>query len=291
MYQLVIEENPSAKKNNKTRQFSALLLGYMTADTLLSSSDPLRPLFMVLTGSEAALRPVVMNLRLGRKGSVEKVKAKDSGWEPRTTKTWIEFLKSSGHEVVWQRGTPATVTFCHNALLQADPGMIDPTACNFAVLTPKWWVDKQLKALTPDIIQPVLAHAKRLRLNEFDNELSAPAFSDDEIIAMLPQAARFCHYLDKRTRRPLLNSYAFNLQLYLAALSGRIASFAYINQDGKPYSTSLPWGVWHWATGFREIGMKQLGFLPPVLVKTTHQHLDNWLAGQVKLYRSVGGEN
>lgn len=288
MYQLVIEENPSAKKNHKTRQFSAVLLGYVTADTLLYGGDVLRPLFMALTGSEAALRPLVMNLRLGHKGTVEKIK-NTSGWEGRKAKTWIEFLKSSGHEVTWQRSTPAIVTFCHNGLLQADPGMIDPDACNFVVLTPKWWVAEQLKSLTPDIIQPVLAHAKRLRLNEFNNELSAPAFSDNEIIAMLPQAARFCHYLDKRTRRPLLNSYAFNLQLYLAALCGRIASFPYVTQEGKPYSTSLPWGVWHWATGFREMGMERLGFTPPVLVKTTHQQLDIWLAEQVKLYRSVGG--
>jgi hypothetical protein len=286
MYQLTIEKKV-AKNSQKTRQFSGALLGYLTADVLWElggAKDVIRPIFLVLAGSEPSLRPLVANLQGGRKAFREGMTGR--GWSSGA-RTWFEIMKSAGFTYAWQRGETAAVTISQPALFQADPGLIDPERCQFVVLTPNWWWQREYGRLLADqeAVNAVLAHARALDLTETNNVLDTPPFTPDEILQMVPQAVRFAHVLDKRTRRPILNGMAFCLQIYLAALTAGIASFSHRDVG---YRNDPPWGRRaRWVKGFTEEGMEQLGFLPAVVASAEQEQIDLFLSDQVRLYRAA----
>lgn len=286
MQRLVIEKQPESKRGKgKTKVFSGMMLGYMTADFLWDGGgkeNTVRPLFLALAGSEPSLRPLVANLQSGKRAYAEDVKERGL-WNSRRNHQWFEILKSAGYVYHWQRGETSTVTIYQHRMFLADPGLIDPEQCQFVVLTPQWWSTQQHRKLldSQEDVEWVMNHARRLELTETNNVLDAPPFTPAELLATVPQAVRFAHFLDKRTRRPLLSDMAFCLQVYLSALSSGIASFS--------YGSGEKWGRARWSSQFREKGMEHLGFLPGVAMNCSQNQVDMFLSDQVRLYRAVSG--
>ena len=280
MFELTIEKKAKTKRG-KSKIFSGALLAHMTADVLwdVGGSDSVRPIYLVLAGSEPALRPLVANLQSGKRAYQRRM----GGGYMSGARTWFEIMKSARYTYSWQRGDVATVTIYQHDLFVADPGMIDPEQCQFIVTTPQWWQEQDYARLlaNQELVERVLGHASQLELGDVENVLGTPAFSPDRILRMVPEAVRFAHYLDKRTRRPLLNDMAFCLQLYLAALTSGLASFSHV--------TGKKWGhTADWVQGFVESGMEELGFLPSVVMCVEQEEVDSFLADQVRLYRAVG---
>jgi hypothetical protein len=163
---------PEAGK--KGRSFSAKCVSIVGAETM-------RPIWAQFAGTDAELRPFATNLRLGRK-------AEPGNGRKHSNSDRLEFLKSAGYQVAWQRETEGSlVTFYHPDLFRLDPGMVDPEGAKFVMLTPQWWLDAQAVG------------------------------ADDA------QAHLFAAYLDRRTRCPLVADGAFYRQLYAAAIDHGLA--------------------------------------------------------------------
>ena len=276
MQNLVITSKPTA--DGKTRQFSAILLAYMRADMLWeggqANTNNLRPVYLVVAGTENGLRPFLANIRAWRKAEVQ---SDTRRWSSRNA-TCMEVLKSAGYAYTWQRGDGARggkqhlVTIYLPTLFNVNPGMIDKEMCSFISAPPAWWVKEQDAALRrelPDVCTAVLRHARRLGF----------ADSDDAILAALPQAAHYCMYLDRRTRRPLINDLAFCLQLYYAALEDGVASTS-SDKKGAFYHT--------WANTFECSNVERVGLAArPVVTHVSQETIDDFLVKQVQLWNEV----
>lgn len=280
---LTIENKPT--KNGKTRQFSATLLGYIKADMLWeggrTDTKAIRPVALWVGGSEAALRPFLANLKTGRKANIVTA----NRWRHNQSDGQIEMLRSAGYDYVWQKlagGTAVACAYLHE-LFVTDPGLIDSATCEFISAPPQWWVAQQVALLDtqPDLWQPVLRHARRLHL--LDESVAPlgklPPFTEDELKMAVALAYHFCTSLDRRTRRPLINSLDFYLQVYLAMLSARGSSHP--NNAG-----------WPWARGskhFSANGLDRLGVAYPAQMRASQEALDEFLVQQAAIYRQYGG--
>lgn len=122
-------------KGDKTRSFSAVLLGMVTCPRLVPSPDRdcKRPLWMTLAASEAQMRAFVANLQDGRKAMMEGDKSKK-----------IELLKSSGYVAATQREVEgALATLYLPDLVRLDPGMVDPEGAKFLMVVSRPWLNAQ----------------------------------------------------------------------------------------------------------------------------------------------------
>lgn len=172
---------PEAGK--KGRAFSAKLTAMVVGDRLWSAGggETIRPIWAQFVGTDAELRPFATNLKLGRKA--EPTDNRRGGNSDR-----VEFLRSVGYQMAWQREPEGTIlTVYHPDLFRLDPGMVDPAGATFVMLVPRWWTEAQT----------VDAEAAR--------------------------ASLFAAYLDRRTRCPLVADVAFYRQLLAAALETGIA--------------------------------------------------------------------
>ncbi len=289
MKKLVIDVK-STVKEGKTRRFSAVMLGYVTADLLWEGGGhqtETRPVYITVAGTDAALRPFLANFH--SKGAKADLHLSDrSSWDK--SRHWFRCLKSAKYEAVWQRdadpGGVHMVSLFQRSLFAADPGLIDPDCCSFLSVPPLWWHNEQLATIRADheLAGKVVAHARALGLLDTDKEtrIGVPiTFEDEEaFINMLPQAAHFMMCFDKRTRRPLVNDLAFALQVYLSALADGLASTS--------KQSSWDWARQKWASnGFSEISSIKLGLKPGVIMHVRHERLDEFLTNQVKLYSEV----
>jgi hypothetical protein len=169
----------------KGRSFTARCIALVVADGLWASgnSDNVRPVWAQFVGSDAEMRPFATNLMLGRK--LEKA----GGSRRASACDRIEFLKSAGCQLAWQREPEGTILTVYNPdLFRLDPGMVDPKGAAFVMLTPRWWVEAQ----TLDAVDA--------------------------------RASLFAAMLDRRTRCPLPADVAFYRQLLDAALVQGLAS-------------------------------------------------------------------
>src|ERR1700733_9612178 len=192
----------------KGRSFRATCVAMVTAIHLMETagSDTIRPVWAMFAGTDSELRPFMTNLKLGRKANY------NTGWRSRAGDR-IEFLKSVGYYMAWQKETLGSlVTIFHPDLFRLDPGMVDPQGIKFLILVPKDW--EQDQAL--DRKGPV-EHVRKI----------CPNFplKDEELEALVPTAYLFAAYLDRRTRCPLIADGKFYLQLLCAALDEHLASF------------------------------------------------------------------
>jgi hypothetical protein len=171
----------------KSRSFHATLLSYIKADALWAGgqakTDNVRPVWARFAGSPEMLRAFVANLRVGHlaewtsgQGYAQKLIAR------------FEFQKSVGYEVTHQSSEHGqVVTVAMPTLLSYEPGIIDPDAMRFVLITPHWWIAEQ--GIPPD----------------------------------LAQAVRFHTYVRNRTRRPIIPDRDFALLLLRRALEHKIA--------------------------------------------------------------------
>lgn len=252
MFSMTIEVNPKSEFA-KSRRFSADCLCYVTADHLWETGGNAgdskdRPVYAVFVGKETTLRPFIANLRLGRKAQQT-----DRGSRK------FEFLKSVPYVYSWQRfqdGNAAITVFLPE-LFVLDPGMIDPSWCQFVSLVPTWWANQLLDYLPQREIDAVQAHATKLGVQrDVKNEVAS--------------AAHFARLLDKRTRLPLVNSLAFSWQLYDRA----VAEMERRSRSSYSYD---------WAYGCKDAGFEG----DPMRFAMHHDTLDEFLRDEVKKFREV----
>lgn len=288
MNTLTIERESKTKKG-KTRRFSAVYLSSIRADILwdggrTDTGRVERPVFLAVAGGDTALRPFLANLRMGRRADI---KTEDNRRYDESLA--IQLLRSTRYDEVAQRhGDTTIVQLLHPDIWPVEPGMVDPDHVSFLSIAPAWWHREQLDDLLADreLAGRVLAHAERtgLRLapNQGTSRNSKPDLTDDELLDLLPDAARFIQYLDRRTRRPIPNDPAFYLQIFIYALARGQASLSKAHE--YYWKSPLSWAYHKWASGFDEFETAAAGFRPGVVMHLTTEAADEFLAGQVKIY-------
>lgn len=251
----------------KGRSFQATSVAMVLAGGLtdLGSGNCLRPVWAMFAGPEAALRPFMMNLRLGRKADP----VGRSSYSRQKSDERIEFMKSVGYCISWQREPEGSLaTIYHPDLFRLDPGMVDPDGINFVMMVPSDWAAQQ--AIDP---KPAWQHVARL------------GFPIDKVNAkdLLPAAYWMAAYLDRRTRCPMPADGKFYLQLLIAALDQGLASTP---TDNLKYGSSYrEWGF-NQMHGFRAAGLESIGISQALSFSASHEVFEKFLADQVTLYFS-----
>lgn len=283
MRQLTIEAPDSIKKK-KTRRFSAILLGYITADLMWeggsAKTDDDRPIYLAVAGPPTTLNPFLANLRSGRKAVI------DNKNYSRTQER-IQCLKSAGYETTTTTvGRDSVATLMLPELFAVDPGMIDPHVCRFLSIPPAWWTSEQFHSLLSDqnMVNAIIAHARSLGLMSDGRDRLLPIprqQSAEEILRLIPLATHFALCLDRRTRRPIITDPRFFLQLFVSALHHGLASVP--GWSGYP-----AWGHQEWAKGFKMVGTNEMGFSAGVMFTAQHQGgVDAFLSKNVQMYQGV----
>lgn len=282
-------EKKAKTKHGKSRTFHANLLAYLQADHMWeggrTETRAVRPVALWIGGTEPALRPFVANLRKGRKAEM----LVPTGWSRKEARGRIEILRSAGYDYVWQRtaGGEVIVTIYLHELFAMDPGLIDSSVCQFISAPPRSWVDLQLGLLaaTPGLWDRVLQHARCLGLMDGgeDSPIGVPvALTEDGLRLATVLAYSFCNSLDRRTKRPLINSLEFYVQIYLSLLG----------QGGASYPKDHEW---KWAVTKRSAplahGLERLGIPNAAAMRVGQDELDDFLADQASIYREHGGVN
>jgi hypothetical protein len=252
--------------DRKGRTFAATLLGTIEADSLWErgTSDAIRPVWAVFTGTEDALRPFAANLRLGRKATFPS--------NSRKAET-LELLKTAGYQYVWQREPEGSIlTVFLPDLFRLDPGMVDPDGAKFVILPDAAWLRDQ----KIDTESRLYSYALSLMGQD-----SHAKFDVSMMPVLIPLAFLFSAYLDRRTRVPLLSDGRFYVQLLLACLRDGLASFS--SDRG-----SFRWGRREAGFGcnfsFVELGTCGLGMVPGIAFSATHEQIDSLLAAEVAVF-------
>lgn len=251
------------KEEGKGRVFRAVCLASVEADPLweggATAGDKRRPVWAVFGGSEGDLRPFMANLRLGKPIRFPDDK---SGYSRRHKGEKMEFLRSAGYELISQRtpdGTMVTVTLPD--LVRVDPGMVDPEAVRFVMLTSQEYLAAQPVSVG-DAARAV--HHARRAVPEL------PKVLDEHIV---PAAMLFTAYLDRRTRCPIVADARFHLQLFAACLRGGLASLPE-PRHGEEFGCSK--------TLAAEVhGLDDLRIARPVTFQASHDAIEALLATEV----------
>lgn len=280
MQELVIQPGEGSKKG---RSFQAVCVAVMTANALFPEANgkTIRPVWAMFAGSESELRPFMANLRLGRKAEPSIASYRKQGDGER-----VEFLKTVGFTIGWQRETEGTLaTIFHPGLFRLDPGMVDPAGISFVMLVPNEWADAQ--KLDPEA---AVAYVKTLGF----------PVTDEVLTALVPTAYLFAAYLDRRTRCPLVPDGRFYLQLLCASLTAGIASFpgtdvkhSYGHRDewghNKRHGFNFSFGGYSNYRG--DPGYEALNIRHAISCMVNHEDFEAFLAEQVtEFYARTDGD-
>ncbi|MDQ2807383.1 MAG: hypothetical protein M3Z04_10810 [Chloroflexota bacterium] len=303
---------PSARRKApkvvaKTREFRAGLVGYVAAGDWWgggsSGAENIRPVYATFVAGEGAMRPFLANLRLGRRAIVQPYRDQlvYGGSAPTG---YLELLKSAGYQALEQRvtGGPQGATLFSTLYLPTvctlDPGLIDPTGIRFVALTPQAWIRAQQATFSADsaAVAAVAAHVQALGLVGTPRPAGGAPWTLADLLALVPQAVHTVAYLERRTTRPLVNTVAFSLQLFLAGLERGLFSLPHPVDAGTRTLRFRPGDYdpadrWHWArhttityqTFFAD-GVAALGLAAPVACHHPHTVIDPFLAQQVTRY-------
>jgi hypothetical protein len=268
MRDLVIEP----KTGKKGRSFRAVLMASIEADLLwlggMTDTDALRPVWAMFGGSDQELRSFITNLTLGRKAIF---KTKNTNYR-RTKDEKLEILKSSGYRVFWQREAEGSIaTIFLPELFQLDPGMVDPGGVKFVLAPSQEWFEKQRIDTTP-----LIHHARKCGYHD----LTPEQLEDLATLSYL-----FAAYLDRRTRCPLVADGRFYIQVMLACLKQKLASFSVI-ADRHYYGEETPFGQ-HPSNMYYEVGTKGVGLQPGLAFRADHTTLETLLSQEVSTYFSI----
>ena len=291
----------------KTREFRAGLVGYVAANDWWSGgstgADNIRPVYVTFLAGEGAMRPFLANLRLGRRALIQPYQDQLT-YGGRAPTGYLELLKSAGYQALEQRvtGGPQGALLFSTLYLPAvctlDPGLIDPTGIRFVALTPQAWIRAQQASFSADsaAVAAVAAHVQALGLVGARRPAGGSPWTLADLLALVPQAVHTVAYLERRTTRPLVNTVAFSLQLFLAGLEAGLFSLPHPVDAGTRTLRYRPGDYdpadsWHWArhTGdpyqsFFADGVAALGLAAPVACHRPHAAIDPFLAGQVTRY-------
>ncbi len=260
------------KEGAKGRSFTATCVGIATADGLWETNGKtIRPVWAMFAGSDAELRPFVTNLRLGRKADRHSNHSSRGGDEER-----LEFLKSVGYQVTWQRETEGSiVTLFHPDLFRLDPGMVDPAGIQFVLLVPTDWSEAQTVE-----VEAAVTHVRAL----------APTVDPCFLESLVPTAYLFAAFLDRRTRCPLVSDGRFYLQLLVASLDQGLASLAgncaRYNQDRREWGHNSRHGFNVEVGGERysRESIETIGLRHAISFHASHEQFEAFLAEQVALF-------
>lgn len=267
-------------QEGKGRTFRAMCLATIEADALWPGgvSDDRRPVWSMFAGSENELRPFATNLQLGRKAQ-----AVTNGYSKRD-KDRIELLKSARYALSYQREAEGSIATAYLPdLFRLDPGMVDPSGARFVLAPTKVWLEAQ----TVDV-EMLTRHVTALA----ERGLRAPAENEAEVLPLLaPMAYLFAAYLDRRTRLPLLSDGRFYLQLLLACLDQKCASFAYKAGDRGYNGYAYGYENWGYSKNLRFYaeGLDEVGVTPPIAFAADHDAFGELLAEQVAVFFSLTG--
>lgn len=262
------------QSEGKGRTFRSVCLTTVEADTLweggAATTDNMRPVLAVFAGSDAEIRPFLMNLLQGRKASFA---SRESGYRKKEDR--LEILKSSKFQVAWQReaeGTLATVFLPE--LFRMDPGMVDPVGAKFVLLPTHEWVKGQKIDCAP-----IVRHVRRLLPK--DKLETIEALSVESLTALVPLAFLFVAFLDRRTRCPILQDGRFYLQLLVTCLAEGLATWStpehsYRRDFGQVGSMR-----------FRVEREAEMGFVPGLAFSASHQEIQRVLAEQTTIFFKV----
>ncbi len=264
------------KSEGKGRSFAATCVALVTADSLWETGGKtVRPVWAMFATSDAELKPFMANLRLGRKAEKASNANRSHGDEDR-----LEFLKSAGYQVTWQRAEEGSLaTIFYPELFRLDPGLVDPSGIKFVLLVPTDWSETQQVD-----VSSAVKHVHTL----------APTLDVDLLSSLVPTAYLFAAFLDRRTRCPLVADGRFYLQLLVASLHYGFASFAGRNARYNPHRED--WGH-HPKHRFNvEIGgdsysresIETIGFQHAISVLGKHEEFEAFLAEQVTLFFDRG---
>lgn len=310
MQTLTIAFEPTNKRQ-KGRAFTVVKVADITANHLwfggASETRTLRPVYLALGGNPTELGPFLANLRMGTPATLH-----DTTWSDSYGRKIViryELLVSGSYQIISQTlpdGGEVKVAFIPN-LFQFDPGMIDPAGARFVAACPVWWAERERGALLADEARcaAIMRHMRALGVPSAPGSKSVPqynapplvetvypgggAFTDDELLDLVPEAAYVVSYLEKRTRRPIPPDLAFFLQLYLAALESKLFTRTWRFGDTKPerLPRSDPWWWASHTTQFTATGLGAIGLCEPVACRASHNEIDAFLSEQVRRYTAV----
>ena len=256
------------KDTRKGRSFKAWNVATVQADSLFPEGETgkcIRPIWAMFAGSESELKAFVANLLLGRKAEPA------NRWGRQGDSNRLEFLRSLGYQVFWQREEEGSlVTIYHPELFRLDPGMIDPEGIRFVMLVPGEW-SRQQELDT----ERVVAHA-----------LSIPDLQVSEELArsLVAPAYLFGAYLDRRTQCPLIADGRFYLQLLCFGLQLGFVSFAGDSLGYHPRD----WG-YNPRFRFQSHGLTEAGVVTALAMSVSHETFQGFLAEQIAVYFGVVG--
>lgn len=265
----------SPPSEGKGRAFQALCLAAIKADCLWpggeTATQDFRPVWVMFAGSDNSVRPFVANLTLGRKAEFDD-KGSNYFFCGARGANRMEILRSAKFQTVYQRETEGTlVTSFLPDLFKLDPGMVDVSGIRFIVLPTREWFLKQ----TMDV-RNIVAYAMRLGYPVDEGQLAT----------LIPISFLFAAYLDRRTRCPLLSDDRFYIQLLLACLSEGLASWGSAAEHS--YHTAPEFGR-HSRFMFYEYGTADVGLLPGIACKASHEDMETMLAAQVQRFFDLTG--
>lgn len=247
----------TATNSNKGRSFTAKMVAHSRFKRMEPETNNHRPTWAMFAGTETQLRPFVANLMLGRSAS-----------ETRKGGTTIEFLKSRGYKVIWQRlPSGMTATIYRQDVYMVDPGMADPVEISFSIIPTKEFLHPD--AAVAQYLKDNIGEAVLKKLNQYQMVCDC-----DYIAALAPSFAAF---IDRRCLFPIIPDHRFYARLLVTMLGNRNASFG-----TKDSHSSRGWG-----TDFGiDQGFDEIGVSPPLYVYSLQSILSEILAEQVKKFVS-----
>lgn len=252
----------------KGRSFVGTCVGIAVARGLEVETqvETLRPLWATFVGSDMALRPFVANLRSGRK-------AVPVGVHKPKPEQRLEFLKTAGYHVAWQREAEGSIaTLYQPELMKLDPGMNDHVSIRFVMLVPQWWLNEQHESARR--AEPAVQHLERVGKYPIERRTA---------LELVPSATLFAAYLDRRTRCPIIADPRFHLQLLCASIAAGFATLPGDDMRYQRYGTrSSTWGCGK--HGFHADGLELAGIRHAVAFLAGRTAFEELLAEQTSLY-------
>ncbi len=260
-----------AKVKVKSRSFRGVVYATTHADgiweTGKSAKETVRPLFSIIGAEDAEIGALVANLRLGRKFGDRPPAAKADRYKWTT----YEFARSADYR--WKQQRHPEGTFCQSFepnMYAADPGMVDPKQCTFALLPALTWLDAY-----PVDVDAMIAHVLAM-MPGLPDELASVNSPELRILAKI--APLWLVYLDRRTTCPLVPEPTFALQLLLGALHA-----GYATRGAKMDShASATWGRGKWS--YQEEGLADMKLAAGLVTHVDHKLLEPFLADNVARY-------
>ena len=273
-----------SESEKKSRSFGSFLASTIIADELWSggeaTTEHIRPVFLILTSTEQELRFFTTNLKCGNLASFPR-----RGYG-RKAGDQLELLKTAGYKYIFQKNIDlqgaSAVTIYLPQLIEPEPSCaIDGNSCKFVCLTPQAWYTQQLAKISDE---QRIEYISFIRSAYTAINLSLDVIPDIDIINLLPIAARFSFYLDRRIPYPIIADMKFYLLLLFEFLRNKAASLVQTNESSSHYyqnsSTTDPW-IWarnRTFSSFEAESISDFGFLQPIACNIATKDLKDLLS-------------